>query len=78
MAEDPRIDTLVTEVKAIKKQVCENSIVVNEVRDILSSFRFIASVARWCAVVGAGVAVIWAAIHGLGELLIQKYQSIKK
>jgi len=59
---DPRIDTLVADVATLKVQMRENTEVTVQVRDILSSFRIIARIAKWFTVMAAAIAGTYAAL----------------
>lgn len=60
MANDPRIDELVRDVAQLKGLLAENTVITHQVRDVLTSFRVIASVAKWLTAVGA---VVLAVLH---------------
>jgi hypothetical protein len=74
-AEDPRIQTLIDDVAETKKvqqlnalAIAENTKLtsemkgtVDEVKDILTSFRVLAKVAKWISSMAAAGAAIWAA-----------------
>lgn len=60
-ASDERIQTLITDVEAIKAEVKRNTEITEEVRDVLASFRVIAKVAKWLTIV---VACVTAMYHG--------------
>jgi hypothetical protein len=56
--EDPRINQLVADVAVLKDQMAENTAVTHQVRDILASFRIVAAVAKWIAIIVGGIAAI--------------------
>lgn len=56
---DVRTQTITTQ-----KWVEENATVTREVRDILGSFSFIGSVAKWLTTVAAALAIVWAITKG--------------
>lgn len=57
-ADDPRIDRLVEDMSSLQREVKENTEVTKQVKDMIGSFKLIATVAKWIAVVvGAYVAI---------------------
>jgi hypothetical protein len=48
----------------VKAQLKENTEVTCEVRDVLVSFRVIASIAKWVTAIAACLAAMFAAIKG--------------
>jgi hypothetical protein len=56
-----RIHELAGELSALKLEVQRGNEVIEEVRDVLASFRVISKVAKWLTVVVAAVTAIW---HG--------------
>lgn len=51
-------------VEELKKAVAENAVVLEQVRDILASFRVLGAIAKWVAAIGAAAtatyhAAIW-------------------
>jgi len=63
-AEDPRINKLVEDVSELKAGLAENNKTTEQVRDILTSFRVLATVAKWIAAIGAGYAAVRHGIDG--------------
>lgn len=57
-ADDPRIDKLVEDVSSLQKQVLENTEVTKQVKEMIGSFKMIATVAKWIAAVVAGYVAI--------------------
>lgn len=62
-ATDPRIDTLSADVAELKRQMTENTIITKQVKEVLDSFKLVASVAKWITTVAAAIALAW---QGLG------------
>lgn len=60
-ANDERIDTIISDVATLKREMKANTEVTTQVRDILTSFRLMAAAAKWIAAIGAGLMAIW---HG--------------
>lgn len=60
-ADDPRLTTIIVNVAELQKQMAGVKETVDQVHDVLASFRVIAAVAKWLAAIGAGVAAIY---HG--------------
>lgn len=70
-APDPRIDVLVSQVAAIEKQLAANQTILQDISDVMASFRVVSAIAKWTtAVVAAGVA-IWHGGHEAWALLKQ-------
>lgn len=58
---DIRMGALVSDVAELKHQMARNTEITEQVRDVLASFRVMASVAKWLAAIAAGVTALW---HG--------------
>jgi hypothetical protein len=61
-AEDPRVNQLVTDMTHVKEELNKNTEITEQVRDLLASFRVMASVAKWITAVAAAIAGVLAAI----------------
>lgn len=48
-------------VEELKKAVADNAVVLEQVREILASFRVVGAVAKWLAALGAGATAVY---HG--------------
>lgn len=64
-AADAKVTQLVTDVEDLKRQVVENTAVTIQVRDILASFRVVASVAKWITAIAGMVAALLAMLKGV-------------
>lgn len=62
---DQRVTQLVSDVAVLKEQMSENTAVTCQVRDILASFKVMASIAKWITVITAMIASILAVIKGM-------------
>ena len=71
-APDPLLATIISDVTTLKEQMVENTTVTKEVREILTSFRIFASVCKWVAAVGAGIAAAWHGADQVRDLLNAK------
>jgi hypothetical protein len=49
-------------VEELKKSVAENAVLLEQVRDILASFRVVGVVAKWVAAIGAAATAVY---HGV-------------
>ena len=58
---DAILDKLVLDVASLQVDMKANTEVTVQVRDILSSFRIMAAIAKWLAAIGAGAAALF---HG--------------
>lgn len=65
-ADDGRINKLMLDVNTLQVQMQENTEVTVQVRDILGSFRTLASVAKWVSAIGGGIAAGFAVVKGWG------------
>lgn len=68
-AEDPRLGVLVDDVAELKKQMVLNTEITQQVRDILTSFRVIGSVAKWITALIAGAIALYHGADNLKTLL---------
>ena len=59
---DQRVSQLVDDVTVLKHQMAENTAVTVQVRDILASFKVMASVAKWVTAIAAMIAAVYAAL----------------
>jgi len=48
-------------VELLKKEMERNTVVTEQVRDILASFRIVGAIAKWCAAIGAAATALY---HG--------------
>ena len=78
-AEDPRIALLVKDMEIVKgvhadmqRKLDENTVItagtadtVNEIRDILTTFKMVGAFAKWAGYIVAALARAWVAIKGL-------------
>lgn len=64
-ADDTRVTRLVIDVDDLKKQMAVNTEVTMQVRDILASFRVVASVAKWITAIAGMVAALLAVLKGV-------------
>lgn len=65
-ADDGRINKLMLDVNTLQVQMQENTEVTVQVRDILGSFRTLASLAKWVSAIGGGIAAGFAVVKGWG------------
>lgn len=66
---DPIVAKLVTDVDDMKKDLAKNTVVTEQVRDILASFKVIAVVAKWVTtIVGMCAALIALFKAGGGDI----------
>ena len=70
--DDPRISQLVQDMAGVKiahvamqKSLDENTVVTNQVRDILTSFAIAGKIAKWVSAIAGAIAAIWAAKNEL-------------
>ena len=61
-AADLRIETLVTDVADLKRDLAENNKTTSEVRDILVTFKTLGTIAKWVAAIAGAIAAVVAAI----------------
>lgn len=71
-APDPMLETIISDVATLKKQMAENTEVTLEVREILGSFRIFGAMCKWVAAVGAGFAAVFHFGAELRAFLIAK------
>ena len=71
-AEDPRLGVLVDDVAELKKQMVLNTEITQQVRDILTSFRVIGSVAKWITALIAGFLAMYHGVDNLKALFGHK------
>ena len=62
---DARVMQLAEDVAVLKVQMVENTIVTMQVRDILSSFKVMASVAKWVTAIAGMIAALVAMAKGV-------------
>ncbi len=65
---DPAIRKVMDEVKTLKADLQKNNEVTNEVRDILTSMKMLASFAKWITVVAGGITVF---VNGISWLKVR-------
>ena len=66
-ADDPRINKLVSDVDNLKAEMVKNTEVTTQVRDILTSFRIMATIAKWFAAITAGVVAVKTGMASFGK-----------
>lgn len=64
-AADIKVAQLVTDVEDLKRQMAENTAVIIQVRDILASFKVVASVAKWITAIAGMIAALLALAKGV-------------
>lgn len=64
-AADIKVAQLVTDVDDLKRQMAENTAVTCQVRDILASFKVVASVAKWITAIAGMIAALLALVKGV-------------
>jgi len=64
-SDDKRVDRLVLDVDDLKKQMSVNTEVTMQVRDILSSFKVVAGVAKWITAIAGMLAALLALAKGV-------------
>jgi len=62
-SDDPVIQAIRNDICELKKITTANSTVCIEVRNILVSFKIIATVAKWITMVGAAIAITYASVR---------------
>lgn len=62
--EDQRINQLQLDVNTIQVQLKENTEVTIQVREILGTFKTVASFAKWLSAIGGGIAAGIAVVKG--------------
>lgn len=65
--DDHRINQLQLDVNTIQLQLKENTDVTIQVREILGTFKTVASLAKWVSAVGGGIAAGFAVVKGWGS-----------
>ena len=72
---DPRVDGLIEDAKAIHEELANNTRItlanhetINEVRDVLASFRVLSKVCKWLTVVVIFVTSLIALVKGVISL----------
>jgi hypothetical protein len=60
-----KLEELHSDVALLKTQMLRNTEITEQIRDVLTSFRVVASVAKWGAAIVAGAAALW---HGIDLL----------
>ena len=58
---DEKMAKLITDVADLKISMVQNTIITEQVRDVLASFRIMASVSKWLAAISAGAIGLWHA-----------------
>lgn len=61
--DDARISKLVVDVKVLERKIDENSELTKEIRDLVTSFRVVASVAKWITTILLALAAMWHGWH---------------
>lgn len=61
-AVDEKFREIETSINALKVEMAVNTIVTTQIRDILTSFRILASFSRWMTIMIAGVLAVY---HGV-------------
>lgn len=56
---DAQIQRLVDDVSSLKVAMTQNTIITEQVRDVLASFRVAAAVSKWGAAITAGALALW-------------------
>lgn len=64
-AADIKVAQLVTDVEDLKRQMAVNTEVTCQVRDILASFKVVASVAKWITAIAGMIAALLALAKGV-------------
>lgn len=66
-APDPRIEVLVTKVDRIEAQLATNQSILQDIADVMASFRVFSNVMKWAAAVLAAGVAIWHSVKVIGK-----------
>jgi len=61
-ADDNRLNTVITDVAELKRQMEENTKVTRQIHDIMRSFKILGTIAKWTSAVGAAGTAVY---HGV-------------